>query len=69
MTQTDDVTRAHAAMQCPEDLATRSKHQKEKQVCVCVCVRVCVHLNVNLRLLPTSETLDSANWRTGTTKP
>ena len=38
MTQTDDVTRAHAAMQCPEDLATRSKHQKEKQVCVFVCI-------------------------------
>eukprot|EP00802_Teleaulax_amphioxeia_P003126 Tamp_03129.p1 GENE.Tamp_03129~~Tamp_03129.p1 ORF type:complete len:518 (+),score=97.68 Tamp_03129:2063-3616(+) len=30
-TQTDEVTRAHAAMQCPEDLATRSKHEKEKQ--------------------------------------
>jgi len=30
-TQTDDVTRANAAVQCPEDLAARSKHEKEKQ--------------------------------------
>jgi hypothetical protein len=30
-TQTPEITRANVAMQCPEDLGTRSRHEKEKQ--------------------------------------